>query len=233
MGAFIGFLGGLVGAAKSYVVSLFQQLAAGVGSAADALFDEIGNLITGAVGDLATLAGNIFQDVKGAWNSLEPSLSGFLQSTMNALNSAAAFAEHIADVVLPDIRNFIQDGLNAAASALADLINYVTNAFAQAYDYIAQTAQTIFDWVNSQVLLPLESLIESVSQNVQTIWGIVDTLLNHPQNLADLLVHYLVISFENALDDLIVPVGIWVGKAFLARIPQLANIIEEIVAGVF
>src|SRR5574337_625730 len=90
----------------------------------------------------------------------------------------------------------------------------------------------VTSWVLHSVFDPLIAQVKSLWTKLQQ-WGYTAYwYVTHPQDLADLLLHYLLVSLQKSVWAVARTMGEFFARLFLQNVPRTITLIEQIIADV-
>src|SRR5574337_302127 len=143
-----------------------------------------------------------------------------------------AYLYKLVKVLLPQILNWVNNQLAQLTGWVWGYITGLIRSLDSLRRYLLAQISAVTSWVLHSVFDPLIAQVKSLWTKLQQ-WGYTAYwYVTHPQDLADLLLHYLLVSLQKSVWAVARTMGEFFARLFLQNVPRTITLIEQIIADV-
>lgn len=200
------------------------------GSAIGVIPDAIRDWVYQQIYAVMSFVGTIINHVASAWETMWHFATALEQAFVTFGHSVYNLFYHLLKVSIPNViswaaRYFVRvEGW--AWGWIKTLLGYIEDA----KNYLLQRIADAITWTVQNIWAPLAADIAVIKKRITewayTAWWYV----THPQNLADLLLAYLLVSLQKSVWLVARTMGDFFFKLFLTQLPRSIGLIEQIMA---
>lgn len=200
------------------------------GAAAGVIPDAIRDWVYQQIYAVMSYIGTIIDHVSAAWDvmwhfatALESAFTSFGHSVYN-------YFYKLVKVMIPNVIAWAATWITHVESWAWGWIKTLAGYIEDAKNYLLQKISDAVAWTVQNIWAPLEAELVTVRKRL-TDWAYTAWwYITHPQNLADLLLGYLLVSLQRSVWLVARTMGDFFFRLFLTQLPRSLNLIEQIIA---
>lgn len=199
---------------------------------ANVVSDQIRQFVYNQVYAVMSFLGTIVNHVSDAWHQMYTWANGLFSGISAFATSVYAYFYRIIRVTLPGIIRWADKAVKALTAWVWGHIVTLTNAIWALRGYLLNLIDGVLAWVKHSIYDPLMSEVTSLWSSLKK-WGYTAWwYITHPQDLADLLLTYILISVQKSVWLVARTMGEFFFRLFMQNVPRSVDLIEKIISDV-